>query len=432
MTSDSNSSINSYLSMFKPASLNMDDEDIMYNSLRRLSTTTVKTPIKKPSTSYIPFKTEDKKLDFTLNDIYHTDGKSEIQKVDNRKILSKKTIKSIGTCLEYFVLSDMISIDIDPDSTRLPLMCKLMIIVEGAAKERGTRNLVRDAGVQTNDEVDIYIHVEEKDNQKSNKKHELKFNTLERHRSSESITHEAYNELYNKKKSTSRLLTGGSMSNLNLPTLSISEESSYFNKTSRSTETEAKRLERLDRIEHAATPYYQYIRTNIEKNDFSSYVNEECFEKVQVHKATSTSNINDEVEVLIPIKIVPETHRNEKHIFIDNNSTQLTLQSDFYIDDIERMNILSQNMRRYFDERLNRFEAEISFYNLKDGRMNEPIFSFTESNHPVSYSYHIHQCTSKKNQQHQQIYQQVNHVKRSEPSVTNMMVMHIVDGQIID
>ena len=43
---------------------------------------------------------------------------------------------------------------IDPESTRLPLMCKLMIIVEGACVERGQRVLVRDAAVQIGDSLD--------------------------------------------------------------------------------------------------------------------------------------------------------------------------------------------------------------------------------------------------------------------------------------
>lgn len=134
--------------------------DEMYNSLRQLSSASAINKyvrMRKVSQSSIPFTNVQKDLTVTMNEIYYTNGKPaaddkaacEVQQViGERRDLYKKKVKSIGTSLKNCVQSDVISIDIDPDSTRLPLMCKLMIIVEGAAYERGVRVLVRDAGVQ--------------------------------------------------------------------------------------------------------------------------------------------------------------------------------------------------------------------------------------------------------------------------------------------
>ncbi len=134
--------------------------DEMYNSLRQLSSASAiskQVRMRKLSQSSIPFTNVQKELTFTMNPVYFTNGKAspsdvavcEVQEViGERRDLHTKKIKSIGTSLKNCVQSDMISIDIDPESTRLPLMCKLMIIVEGAAYERGTRVLVCDASTQ--------------------------------------------------------------------------------------------------------------------------------------------------------------------------------------------------------------------------------------------------------------------------------------------
>ena len=152
------------LSLYKP-----DDEiDEMYNSLRRLSQSTAMSTnrLRRVSPSPIPYRDIQKSLTFTLNEIYFTDGSAAttneidsengISVVGTKKDLYTKLTKSIGTSLKNCETSDMISIDIDPESTRLPLMCKLMIIVEGAAVERGTRVLVRDAAIQVDDEDDDF------------------------------------------------------------------------------------------------------------------------------------------------------------------------------------------------------------------------------------------------------------------------------------
>jgi hypothetical protein len=138
----------------------LDNIDAMYNSLRQLSSASAITKqvrLRKLSQSSIPFTNVQKELTFTLNPVYFTNGKAspsqldvcEVQEIIGaRRDLHSNKIKSIGTSLKNCVQSDMISIDIDPESTRLPLMCKLMIIVEGAAYERGTRVLVCDASTQ--------------------------------------------------------------------------------------------------------------------------------------------------------------------------------------------------------------------------------------------------------------------------------------------
>ena len=130
---------------------NDDDDDALYNSLCSLTNSKNKQK-SKLVISPIQYKEGDKQLAFILNEVNSTDGKSEITipngKLGSKREIFKKKIKSIGTTLKNCDQSDVISIDIDPESTRLPMMCKLMIIVEGAAYERGTRVLVRDAAIQ--------------------------------------------------------------------------------------------------------------------------------------------------------------------------------------------------------------------------------------------------------------------------------------------
>lgn len=142
------------------------ETDVLYNSLKRLSNSTAMSTmrLRRVTPSPIPFKdAPPKELTCSVNQVYYTNGKcvpendykSEVQEIiGSPRHLYKKKIRVIGTSLKNCVQSDVVSIDIDPESTRLPLMCKLMIIVEGAYCERGTRVLVRDASIQVNTDND--------------------------------------------------------------------------------------------------------------------------------------------------------------------------------------------------------------------------------------------------------------------------------------
>ncbi|CAF0987094.1 unnamed protein product [Adineta ricciae] len=56
--------------------------------------------------------------------------------------------RCIGSLLGDCHISDIIRWDIEGESTRLPMMCKLWMIVDGAVVERGKPHLVQDAAVQ--------------------------------------------------------------------------------------------------------------------------------------------------------------------------------------------------------------------------------------------------------------------------------------------
>ncbi|CAF2831836.1 unnamed protein product [Rotaria sp. Silwood2] len=56
--------------------------------------------------------------------------------------------RCIGSLIEDCDISDVIRWDIEAESTRLPMMCKLWMIVDGAVVERGRPHLVQDAAIQ--------------------------------------------------------------------------------------------------------------------------------------------------------------------------------------------------------------------------------------------------------------------------------------------
>ena len=123
----------------------VDDDaeyDVMYNSLCSLSNQKNKMKFHREhaqlSPSPVLFENEKKQLTSIISECFSTDGKSPMtcDKIFNQKRkLNSKCIKSIGTSLKNCDLSDMISIDIEAGSTHLPLMCKLMIVVDGNLPE---------------------------------------------------------------------------------------------------------------------------------------------------------------------------------------------------------------------------------------------------------------------------------------------------------
>lgn len=115
-----------------------DDYDVMYNSLCSLSNQKNKMKIHREhahlSPSPVLFENDKKKLTSIISECFSTDGKSPMacdKILNSKRNLFSKNIKSIGTSLKNCDLSDMISIDIEAGSTHLPLMCKLMIVVDG-------------------------------------------------------------------------------------------------------------------------------------------------------------------------------------------------------------------------------------------------------------------------------------------------------------
>ena len=424
-------------------------------------------------------------------------------------------------------------------------MCKLMIIVEGAAVERGTRVLVRDAAVQVEEEDDnqsintiisnattsnLMTHNSTRhDNNSSSMTNIpiLKVNSTgtnsngtsdgcninllngSKYRSTESINVENYNNtnhqhyhhlqqhnMYssnlnsNSNKKRRVVLTknvgGGSLSNLN---------SSPFNAFSNEHNLRRKNdllQSYLDINDYTSTPYYQYQRKSFRKNDVSSDTRDYFFNSSsQSYKKTTSSTSNklhddshsntskiydddddsEMIELEIPIRLVPTVeqlplHRNERYIVVNKES-----ERDFD-QHYSRFKTYTNNMRRYLDDRLNRFEAEITLYNINDPiphiyktprlihrfRSQQPPVHYyhhhyphhnyhnrhqhhhhqqhqDNQNSPITYSYHCRKNVNDINSNFSSTMSSSSssgHNHCSEASVTNLMLMQIIDGKLIE
>ncbi|CAF0980099.1 unnamed protein product [Rotaria magnacalcarata] len=102
----------------------------------------------------IPFKSDTSKfLVPTIGQVLYTDGYSSMKQDDyyERTLFDEEMeIPSIGTDQKNFDLAEMVTFDISGTSTRLPLMCKMIIYKQGATHEREPPILVRDVCVQWN------------------------------------------------------------------------------------------------------------------------------------------------------------------------------------------------------------------------------------------------------------------------------------------
>lgn len=415
-----------------------EDDDILYNSLCRLTNSNAKHKTKaKMLISPVHYKEGNKELGFIINEVYSTDGKGSISeatgKLGSRQHISNRKIKSIGTSLKNCDISDVISIDIDSESTKLPMMCKLMIIVEGAAYERGTRVLVRDAAIQVG-EVCFNKQFDEED---SGRQIPIKIDSAAsnltdsvKYRSSENINYEAANKHVNIQTNlvSARSKSGGSLSNLSSIPLSIYSddlEFNYFNKNLRKNMFES----HLNLLEYTSIPFYQYITRNVAMQDFCNPIQEDLYEYIYKSKGSHRSSLSnfgsthEFVEVKIPIRRYPEVHRNEKMILINNDHKNGSNTSLHRSDSFKS---LKSNMRRYIDEKLNRFEAEITFF-------NDPArqaLNLKPEHYPLSYTYHFNTANTLSTSSSTTTIQS-DHLKNGK-SCTNLMFMQVVDGRIMD
>jgi hypothetical protein len=100
----------------------------------------------------IPFKSDTSKfLVPTVGQVFYTDGYSSIKQDDHyeRTLFDEEMeVPCIGTEKKNFDIAEMITFDIIGASTRLPLMCKMIIYQQGATHEREPPILVRDVCIQ--------------------------------------------------------------------------------------------------------------------------------------------------------------------------------------------------------------------------------------------------------------------------------------------
>ncbi|CAF0755551.1 unnamed protein product [Didymodactylos carnosus] len=99
--------------------------------------------------TYIPFRPYVKCLNSIRQQHSFTDGKASwLTQGKDEIFFTQQNARCIGTLLDDCGISDSIRLDIEAESTKLPMMCKLWIIVDGAVVERGKAHMVQDAAIQ--------------------------------------------------------------------------------------------------------------------------------------------------------------------------------------------------------------------------------------------------------------------------------------------
>jgi hypothetical protein len=96
-----------------------------------------------------PYKDYTRMLTARLLDSHYADGKNEWCSIDKGMDLYRIKTKCIGTDVNDFGNGEAVLFDLQPLSTRIKLMCKLIIIIQGACLERnGPPKLVQDRCIQ--------------------------------------------------------------------------------------------------------------------------------------------------------------------------------------------------------------------------------------------------------------------------------------------
>lgn len=344
-----------------------------------------------------------KKLNIVINETYYANGKpslyndsiTDIQEIiGEKKFIMTKDVPTLGSDLKKCSLSDTVSIDIDPESTLLPLMCKLMIIVQGAILERGTRVLVRDAQTQTIEEIrnnfnnDIKQKVDHSELCDSERyrisfQRHIKFENSGKYRSSINLNLNDNNSANYYGVSNK---FGGSLSNLHKSILINTPDSSLYKNTIK------KSL--FNSFNNLSVPYYLYQSKKFSKHDFS------------INTRLSSFNLSGSYNCLVNKPKIFEIghyhekikHRNEKFVYIDN---------DFPFDSISFLEAKKQEienrLRNIFSE--NRFKSNsqqilIDYMNpVFNNQSNEEYLLENNNNNAVS--------------------------------VTNLIMMQLVDGRLI-
>ena len=346
-----------------------------------------------------------------------------------------------------------------------------MIIVEGAVYERGKRLLVKDESVQAGDgnllnEQNIPISFESSCKQHLVRvKNNSNDNSLIRIRSNENINYDEYNkqmdlvsgqQRHRASNCFDRNTCGGSLTNLSASFVP-NTNSNYFNRKIDTNTTSTHEL-----YEYTATPFYQYqLKNNKENKDFSNGVQEELKTKATVPNFHETIELHIPIQLqvpeedyqLIPIKLnhnCDETFRNEKQIMISHNPVS---QNDGFMLDgfsqnldehfenhLDSLRELSLNMRQYFDERLNQFENGMNFLHHQ---CDSPMLYELA---PVQQQQHVIQVNHGEQSRGAELMRQnffppttanieFGHneqtVMRRKSSVTNLMYMRVVDGNLI-
>jgi hypothetical protein len=131
-------------------------------------------------TQKVRFKEFRKQLTAQLNDVNFTDGTSRWLLHNNYTPIYSKSVQCIGSNMDKFIISEIISLDLQPLSTYIQLMCKLVIIIQGACIERyGPPKLVQDRCIQFDVDHDVTRTIEANTNNVVAKLKRVKSNSCE-------------------------------------------------------------------------------------------------------------------------------------------------------------------------------------------------------------------------------------------------------------
>lgn len=219
-----------------------------------------------------------------LSDITHTDGILKLSVNQNETFLYSKNISCIGTNPQDFEFSEIVSLDLQALSTRVKLMCKLIIIIQGACLERfGPPKLVQDRCVQFDGDVDLKPKQGETENIKKPAVRSASCENLllddDKEASSNGdisieIIYQGDHNMKNKKRKESapHVLKKGTASEVNTDD-DEKKESKRKIISQKKYDLEnyyRHRMSKYSLKDYASVPYYQYSGRNITKHDSST------------------------------------------------------------------------------------------------------------------------------------------------------------------
>ena len=406
-----------------------DEEDEMFKALRRISTAydafnsnnkarfSVSSGRKMSTVPFQPFVT--KQLTFIINEIYFTNGKTSLELVQRtnklqtnffvRKKLFNKSVRCVGTSLKNCVQSDVISIDIDEKSTFLPIMCKYMIIVEGAVLERGEPIMVRDFSIQVNinstgkevhyDETHeryVQSYTEENSDNENNDNEQIKETKYDK------VSRGNNNKRNKFRKVKKQLSISGRRD-------SYYRRQSYFNTN-----------------EYSSIPYYQYLNSNRTTKEAETITEDYYLMHDNNIMIINSNHGNHEYEsefINIPIELT----RNDLQIEGENDEEIIEVAIPIKVENNNRRFLkVNQGVYRYkpicarrktvYEETYNKFEAEVTSYTSK-------YFKRYTGQNPVVYTfYHNGNDPDNKNKPYVEI--------ENERSITQVFLGHLVDGSL--
>lgn len=375
------------------------ESDVMYQSLTEMRKKCPKyqRKIVKPAKKLDANRKITKQLSCVLNNLLYTSGnttdENNVQTMeDSRKKLYEKSVTKMDYDEKALTLSNVISIDIEPASTFLPLMCKLIIISDGAVVERGQCLLVRDVNTQVSEE-EFKIN--------TNKNVKIKcFSAREQRQDRFSQTDSSFDQ------KSSRI----DFSN---------DKNRQFSSKNNFQNANQSFFESFDQDmnDYWSIPYYQYQKKFFNKQDFS--INTTASDII---KSFSKQMVPECTRQRIP------SYRNEMFMIVNTQQSPSILESNF-----SNSSFFSESYhvkRSYIEERFSKFEAEVVISDRNHTETPIPIenctsSSFTNINEKTNDLVAINRKSMSNNDSRVK-------TRSQRSSVTNLLMMQVKNGRIIE